>query len=257
MLDKLPSVVTIATFSALSIAVAHEWAYFGVIGAELQSLYTSTDYIALLIWGAGAGFLFVLVMALIQLTALRADNFKLPPFSQKKTFGGFLDRNFVWVWVGGLTIFNCFFSADQVNLWFYLLLAGLVFRGLIYILRHERTRQYDQGWSAILIYGLPIGMVFSYGMGKSAAYEDLSNRSAHYQLSLKGQSVSRDVDILRLLDKGALIFDPMTRKVEFLMSDTIASITHRIQDFDKRSFACKHWNVGCLSSKRDQEQRAD
>src|SRR5258707_12392499 len=53
-LEKLPSVVTIATFAALCLAVSHEWAYYGVIGSEYQSLYTTSDYITLLIWGAGA-----------------------------------------------------------------------------------------------------------------------------------------------------------------------------------------------------------
>lgn len=249
MLEKLPSATTIATLVALCVSIAHEWAYFGVVGAELQSLYTTSDYITLVIWGAGAAFLFVLVLGLIQFMALRADNFTLPPPSQAKSLGGFLDRHFVWVWLSGLTVLGFLFSTSQVNIWAYLLLAALVFRGLIYILKHERTKEYDKGWSAVLIYGLPISMIFSYGLGKTAAYDDLSNRKPHYQLTVKGQSVSRDVDVLRLLDKGAILFDPATRTVEFLKSDMIASVTRRAPEIDERSFVCKHWGIGCRPSK--------
>jgi hypothetical protein len=66
---------------------------------------------------------------------------------------------------------------------------------------------------------------------------------------MKGQSVSRDVDVLRLLDKGAIIFDPATRTVEFLKSDMIASVARRATELDNRSFACKKWETGCQPAK--------
>jgi hypothetical protein len=199
MLDKLPSVVTITTFAALCLAISHEWAYYGVIGSEYQTLYTTSDYITLLIWGAGAVFLGVVIFGLIQFVAYRSDDFTLPPFSKKKTFSSFMDRNLNFVFISLLTLFHFFFGTSQVNVWSYFLLAYIVFRGLLFIFRHEKMRQYDRGWFSLLIYGLPLGMICLYGIGRMSAYTDIGNKYPGYELRLKDQYVSRDVDVLRFL----------------------------------------------------------
>jgi hypothetical protein len=249
MLDKLPSVVTVATFSALSLAVSHEWAYFSVIGPEYQALYTTSDYITLLIWGAGAVFLTVVIFGVIHLVTYRSDDFTLPPFSAEKTFGGFMDRNFNLILVGLLALVLFFFSTAQVNIGAYLLLVYIVMRALLYIFRHEKTRRYSKGWLALLVYGLPLGMIFLYGIGKSSAYTDIGISNARYELRLKEQLVNRDVEVLRFLEKGVIVFDPQTRKVEFFRHDLIARVSKKMPDLDSRSFACKRWEIMCVPAK--------
>jgi hypothetical protein len=250
MLDKLPSVVTITTFAALCLAVSHEWAYYGVIGSEYQTLYTTSDYISLLIWGAGAAFLTVVIFGLIQFAVYRKDDFTLPAFSKKKTFGGFIDRNFSIVVVALAALSTFFFGTSQVNLWSYALLAYIVCRVQLYIFSHEKTKKYDTGWFSLLIYGLPLGMIFLFGLGRASAYSDIGNKAPRYELRLKDQYVSRDVDVLRFLEKGALVFDPKTKKVEFLRSELIARVARKTPEVDDRSFACMHWEIGCAKRKQ-------
>ena len=251
MLEKLPSVVTITTFAALCLAISHEWAYYGVIGSEYQALYTTSDYITLLIWGAGAVFLSGVIFWLIQFVAFRSDDFTLPPFSNAKTLRGYMDRNNSLVIISFLTLFDFFLGTSQVNIWSYLLLATIVLRGLLYIFRHEKLKQYDRGWLTLLIYGLPLGMITFYGYGKMSAYEDIDNKQPpRYEPRLKEQYVSRDVNVLRFLEKGAIVFDPKTRTVEFLRSDMIARVARKTPELDNRSFVCKHWEV-CPAKRND------
>jgi hypothetical protein len=250
MLEKLPSVVTITTFAALCLAVSHEWAYYGVIGAEYQTLYTTSDYIALIIWGVGAVFFFLVIIGLFQFITYRADDFRFPPFSKEKTVRGFMDRNFYFVVLSLGTLLGFFFGTSQVNVWSYALLAFAVFRGLLYIFGHEKLRQYNSGWFSLLIYGLPSGMIILYGVGRTSAYTDIGNKDPHYELRLKDQYVSRDVDVLRFLEKGAVAFDPKTRTVEFVRNDMIVRVTRKTPELDNRSFICKHWEVGCATPKQ-------
>jgi hypothetical protein len=221
-----------------------------VIGAEYQTLYTTADYVTLLIWGAGATFFVAVIFGLIQFVAYRSDNFEVPPFSKEKTFGGFMDRNSHLVVVSSVALLGFFFGTSQVNLWAYGLLAYIVFRGQLYIFSHEKIKNYATGWSALLIYGLPLGMMLLFGIGRSSAYDDISSKNPRYELRLKDQYVTRDVDVLRFLERGALVFDPKTKKVEFFRNDLIARVARKTPDLDHRSFVCKHWEVMCSTRKQ-------
>src|SRR5262245_59933068 len=51
MLDKFPSLLAVATLLVVSLAVAHEWAYYSEIGIHFQSLVSPTDYLSsTLVW---------------------------------------------------------------------------------------------------------------------------------------------------------------------------------------------------------------
>jgi hypothetical protein len=249
MLEKLPSIVTITTFASLCLAISHEWAYYDVIGSEYQALYTTSDYITLLVWSTGAAFLVVMTLGLLQFVAFRSDNFTVPSFSMEKTLGGFMDRNEFLVALALCTLLDFLFSTSQVNVWAYGLFAYIVFRGLLYIFGHEKMRRYAQGWYALLVYGLPVGMIVSYGIGKASAYEDIGNKHPRYELRLKDQYVSRDVNVLRFPEKGVIVFDPIARKVEFVRQDMILGVITKAPELDSRSFACKHWEVMCAPPK--------
>lgn len=250
MLERLPSLVTIGTFCVMSFAAAHEWAYFSVIGPEYQTLYATSDYITLLIWGAGTAFFIVVIFGLIQIVVYRSDDFTLPPFSAKKTFTGFMDRHFDIVLILFSATIQFFFGTSQVNFWAYMLLVWFVFRGILYVLSHEKTKKYSTGWFAAVIYGLPIGMIFAYGVGKNSAYDDISQTQTRYELRLKDHFVSRSVNVLRFLEKGAIIFDPQTKMVEFIRTDAINRISTKAQELDNRSFVCKHWDLCPPSQKK-------
>src|SRR5215472_1674726 len=91
-LDKFPSFLGVLTFLALAIVLPHEWGYFGVIGLDFPSLYTTHDYIGLLLIGIGASFgLWAFVLGL-QIVFFPDYDFK-----QTKSKLGRLDQPWIWI----------------------------------------------------------------------------------------------------------------------------------------------------------------
>ena len=74
--EKIPSLIAVATFAALSMTVAHEWGYFGVVGTEFQSLFTTYDYVSELLVSLGPSFVVLLVIIAFQVAVARTVDFK-------------------------------------------------------------------------------------------------------------------------------------------------------------------------------------
>jgi len=78
-LERIPSLLAVATFAALSFVVAHEWGYFGVIGTEFQSFFTTYDYISELLVSLGPSFVALLAILALHVAILRSDDFNPKP----------------------------------------------------------------------------------------------------------------------------------------------------------------------------------
>src|SRR5262249_61552483 len=102
----------------------------------------------------------------------------------------------------------------------YILLALLSFRLGLYVLSRPGFAEIQRSGPAfaMLILFLPGLMLCSYGRGHDSAYFDLQYGKALYVLKLKHQDVSYNVTVLRLIDKGAIVFDPTTKVVQYIGS---------------------------------------
>jgi hypothetical protein len=172
ILEKFPSFAALATFIAISVVVAHEWAYFEVIGSEFQSLFTTYDYIAQLIVWIGPAFIFLLIFAGIQIAILRSGNFDEPKVAKSKV-GKFLENWYLELLYGLSFVIALIFS-DQANRFgLYALFALFWVRLASYILSYEGFTELRKSTTSWLIYALPAVMIASYGVGRDAAYTDL------------------------------------------------------------------------------------
>lgn len=183
ILERLPSIITAATFSAVSIIVAHEWAYFGVVGPEFQSLYTTHDYLGELIIWIGPVFVFFIVAAAIYAASLRSDDFIIKHIATSK-WGRRIED-----WAQEIFYFVLMIAAflffDSTRRWyFYMFLGLLVTRAVGYVLSHSMFREFRKSAGAVILIVLPALMVVIYGLGQEEAYRDLKDEKDHSELLL-------------------------------------------------------------------------
>jgi hypothetical protein len=241
-IDKFPSFLAVLTFLALSIVLPHEWGCFGVIGLDFLSLYTTHDYIGLLLIGIGASFGFLAFWLGVQIAFFPDYDFKQP-----KSKLGRLDRPWIWITWTAWFIAVLLFQDDTWRFSMYILLALLSFRVGLYVLSRPGFADIQKSGPAfaVLILFLPGLMLCSYGRGHDSAYFDLKHAKPLYVLKLKNQDASYNVTVLRLIDKGAIVFDPTTKAVQFYQNESISLLSKQAPEWDERSFACRHFGWPC------------
>jgi hypothetical protein len=122
-------------------------------------------------------------------------------------------------------------------------------RVVIYILNWPGFAEFIKSSTAfaVLITVLPGAMILGYGMGRDSAYSDLKDTKSLYVLKLKDQSDSHNVKVLRLIDKGAILFDPTTKAVQFYQNESIYLLSKQAPEWENISFACRHFGWPCAS----------
>jgi hypothetical protein len=249
-LEKIPSLIAVATFAALSMTVAHEWGYFGVIGTEFQSFFTTYDYISELLVLIGPSFVALLVMIAVQVSIVRSDDFKPKTLGDAFTakWGKFIGDWFYELSWGVLLVLTLLFIDETRRNDLYILLALLWVRVIFYIFDHSSLVSFKRTPVGLLLQFLPAGMIVMYGYGRDGAYSDLQQAKPEYRLQLKNKEVSQHVAMLRIFDKGALVFDPATQTIAFRSRDDISSLERDRPKWETQSFACRRWGWRCLKA---------
>jgi hypothetical protein len=243
-LEKFPSILAVATFIAISLVVSHEWGYFGIIGSDLQSLYTTYDYLAQLIVWLGPAFIVLAAIAGLQIFLLRTDNFQFNRRVPKTRWGKFLDTWYLEILYGISAVLALLLSNETARISLYLVGAIILSRVTTYVLSYEGFAEFRKTLGVLIVF-IPAIMVAFYGVGRDTAYTDLRDTQNYYDLQLKEQHVIREIKVLRLLEKGALVFDPKTKLVEFDRYETIATLRRRAPTWETQSFVCRHWGWAC------------
>jgi hypothetical protein len=242
-LEKIPSIIAVTTFAALSLTVAHDWGYFGVIGGDFQSFYTSYDYVSEMLVSIGPAFIGLIVILAIQGALARASNFS-PPTTPESRWGRWF-TNWYLEFFQFLVVVAALLFSDETNRVAIYILAGLIWSRVAgYILSHDDLRAFRRSLAGLLLVILPGAMIAMYGVGHDAAYYDLKDPN-QYRLLFKNKDFIHSVKLLRLLDKGALVLDPSSKAVEFYPSEDIARLERDAPIWDAKSFACRHGGWAC------------
>lgn len=243
-LEKFPSIIAAFSFAALSVVVAYEWGYFGVVGRDFQSYFTTYDYFSDLIVASGPAFVVMLIIVVVQIALYRKDNFKKPG-KPKSIIGKWFDEWSLETIYLVLAITAILFS-DQTRLSaFYLLLAFIYIRVANYILSYDALKPHRLQPLGLATVILPAMMIASYGVGRDGAYSDLANLRFEHELRLKNTLASRPIHLLRLLDKGALIVEAGSSTIDFIPKEEIVLLRQALPTWEKRSLACRYWAWGC------------
>jgi hypothetical protein len=245
-LEKIPSLIGVATFAALSAVVAHEWGYFGVIGSDFQALFTTYDYVSELLILIGPVFVSLVLWFGLQLAITYRRSLKSGNDVPKSKWGKW------WEWFssllfGVLVILALLLSDDPSQSILYDLLALLWLFVVLYVLEQLVASTLAKSPVVMLVVLLIGLMIFMYGYGRDGAYTDLKDTTNQYRLILgKDKESGRSVKILRLLDRGAIVFDPATKAVEFHPREDIVLLQHDAPKWEAGSFACRHWGWNCI-----------
>jgi hypothetical protein len=237
-LEKIPSLIAVATFAALSLIVAHEWGYFGVIGRDFQAFFTTNDYVSELIVLIGPVFVFMMFMFV-------AVAYPVP----KSTWGKWT-KALAWfsgLLSGGFFISILLFSDETERLYLYVVLSFLWLGLAGYVSQQTALNTFASSSAGRLVTALPVALILAYGLGRDHAYGDLMDTTNQYRLLAKKKEF-RSVKILRLLDKGAIVFDPETKAVEFHPREDIALLQRDAPEWETKPFACRHWGWGCIEA---------
>lgn len=242
-LEKIPSLIAVATFAALSSVVAHEWGYFGIIGRDFQSFFNAYDYVSELLVSIGPVFIILLAVLAVQVAAYRTDNFepKAPHSKWGKRISDWLQES-AWT----ITFILALLFLDETTRFSLYVLLGLLWLRIgIYVYGHTALHSFARSPAGLLVLVLPSVMISMYGLGRDEAYTDLKDTKDQYRLHAKNKEVGQSVKILRLLDKGAIVVVAETKAVKFYPREDIALLEHDIPKWDTKSFACRRWGWNC------------
>ncbi len=243
-LEKFPALIAITTFIAICLVVSHEWAYFGVIGPELQSLFTTYDYFSVLILWLGPAFITLLAILGIYIALLRSDDFEVKKIATSR-WGRFIENWKDEIFWSVLACIALLFSSEVNRLPLFMLGGFLWTRLSFYILSYESFASFRTKPAGVIFAGLPAIMILFYGIGRDEAYTDLIRSKNIYELRHKDQYVSREVRLVRLIEKGAIFVDLQSKSINFMRREDIMFIRKSIPDWETRSFVCKKWEFGC------------
>jgi len=151
----------------------------------------------------------------------------------------------------GIGAVLAFLLSDEANrIAFFIVLWLLWTRIVRHALSYPALSVYRTK-SALLFVGLlPTFMIVFYGVGRDEAYSLLKGPhkpEEMYELRLKDQIVTRNVVVVRLIEKGAIVFDPAHKIVEFHRQENIIRLQKPALKWDPRSFVCWLWGWACGS----------
>jgi hypothetical protein len=234
-LDSLPKVIGVLSFGLLALSTVHDWAYFLVVGPKLRSIQTTYDYVSnaiewLPILALGllpAAFVIGLQVSLFGYYERELDYFRI---AKRKYINGQL------CFAGFVVVLVCLYTLKlpfPVNVGWIIL--GLLFGALMFAflcIGHLRT-------TAIVL----ITFLATVFWGGADAFTAITKPTNVHTIVMKGGDI-KQVSLLRIFEKGALVFDSSTQQVEFLRWEQIDRLSHLVS-FDSESSGCRTFGWPC------------
>jgi hypothetical protein len=138
------------------------------------------------------------------------------------------------------------FFSDQTTRFYIYLVIGLIWtRALGYVYGHDNFANFKKTPVGFLLLGLPACMLVAYGVGRDGAYTDMKQTATQYRLHLKSRAASQPVILLRLLDKGIIVFDPVSKAVAFQPKEDIKLLERNAPTWETRSLVCRRFGWSC------------
>ena len=242
MLDRFPSLLAMATFFVLSLAVTHEWAYYSIIGSHFQSLMSPTDYLSsALLWLPYIAVTWA-IMGILTALQWRIEGFTFPIRNRIDSIS--LHILGITVVVSAVVTF-LLVPPDITSQFAYGLAFCYVWTVLLgYFVSHEAIRSRLTFGAAMILNLTPILFVLSYTEGLYTAKRDLMKTEPTYQFQSTKDAPLRSVVLLRNLDKGVLV-QGTDREVQFYKWSDITEISHTAPIAEPKSHACQLFGWFC------------
>lgn len=244
-LDNFGSILATVTIGMLVLAVCHELGYFWLIGYEFQALLTTTDYLMNAIFWLP----FALFFAYTWVDWWR---FKDEPAPKRKKWR---ERTWTeWIWPTicfvGISFFIFTMSWPPSSWSIYLAIAVMVYfwsRMWRAFAPESFPEPFNAAARSLVRLGPP-AMFAVFAWGWMSGDGDLTKMSDPYIYRFKGRTESELRIPLRSFDKGLLVRNPLTNRIEFRRWEQIDEVS-KPQRERSRSLAC-YWLDWCPKDKR-------
>jgi hypothetical protein len=256
-LDYAPKAVAAFSFALLTLTIVHEWGFFWVIGPYFQSLVSAYDYLSSAVLWLPQNLLIILAIVIIRALAIKLTQGRLGfwPREDGPRAAGLTkedQRKFQRVALStiilgaAVAILTFFFLTEYVTLFYAFAFFNLWF-GVFALFHNE---QYSLGRTkASLILILPVALVFVFAEGAAdAEWAMTSFENRAYKITYKEPAnESLFAYVIRTLDKGIIIRDPINNRTEFIRWETIRSVGtfHNVQPNNGISGSCLEFHILC------------
>jgi hypothetical protein len=231
-LENFASILGVSTIAMLLLAVSHELGYFWLIGSEFQALLTTTDYLTNAIFWLPLALMF----AYGSIEWWRFDEPAKEPKKDWRKLTTWIWPSIVGLFIGWLVLTSSWPPGSYAVL-SYLGIAVFVWskiwRRVPVNVLQEPFQSVARGFVRL---GVP-AMIAMFAHGWMTAASDLTLFDGADIFHLKGIKEPKLLISLRSLDKGVLLRNPATDRIEFYRWDSIDSF-ERIRKTPSRSIAC-------------------
>jgi hypothetical protein len=224
VLEAVTRYSAVVSVLVLTLAIAHEWAFFFFVGREVQALMNATDYLfSALYWLPPAIAISLISIFLSELPNLLTDASPPPSRSSKGMIATFVLLLFLFiVTIVGLDIYN--------GAW--IIYAGLlILFAFIFVVVREVTRGRITVSMPIFAtcFVLILGLTWSIQSGVTDGRAALTKTSGVYIVRLKDEpnDNERHLVLLRNLNTGILVRDVLVRRILYYKWDQIVYLGRR------------------------------
>jgi hypothetical protein len=219
-LENFAAVVGAFTVLIFSMSWAHEYGYFWSVGRQFQTFLTTTDYLTnSALWMPVA-----LFYVYNNMDWWRFGEDGPPKWDWKKKSA--------WIWLGlGTLLFLGWTISARWPLPFLSVITTFTWVSIVwsYLWQGYAKRfTLEEPFQGVLTQAIRFGPLFLIGMflyGSVDANDDLTRTTDPYLFTFKGEPAPKLEIFLRNFDKGALVRDAVSQRVEFRKWDEVSSIS--------------------------------
>lgn len=244
LMEAVPALAATISFVVLTLAFAHEWAFYSIVGTDFQALMSVADYfnsaVSWLPW-AGLGFLSAMLWRLSDKTRNVPIEVK-EYFYKQNRFRWMLDRGPLWMFYfvaffgGGFQIlFGDWYTRGAIEILFIYLWV----RFFVFLIDQESiAKALTVELSQVLLF-VPLLFFMAYIGGLTEAASVISKKEPNFIGRLKGQYKERDWLVLRTLSAGVIIREMSVDRLQFVRWDDVSSFQKRIPQVNRNGLVCR------------------
>ena len=227
----MPTFLAAGSFAVLTVTVVHELGYFSVVGLRFQAILSVSDYFA-------NSILWLPLAAVAGLGGRVFDDLIVGPAPFKARDGSPNLKVIFFIFMG---VFSVIAIIDRE--------IGLVLLGALFVVtwlvRHLTTGKYVAAEmlkpALIISFIVPVLLAGAFILGILDARSDLVSATNSVNINEKGTMSENKVWLLRTLDRGVLVRDGDTNRIEFIRWEQIEKISEApvvVPSFNERWPMC-------------------
>jgi hypothetical protein len=254
VLKQLPTVAAAISFSILTAAFVHEWAFFYVIGVQYQAFMSVTDYfnsaVSWLPWAVVATAAGGLLAVTDPVRHIPKEFYEAHPWRWYWDHGGYTFLGGMLVLAGLVQfLFGSWYARPGAMeilfmfVWFKPVQNHLLREKKFATLQH---RSFEPSTDAIvLVLGVPVALfiVFMGGLQEGAAA--LSSKEPVYYARLKKEYRENSWFVLRNLSSGAIVRELGSDRIQYVKWDDVAVFQSKIAPLNKNGLICRITGYAC------------